>query len=199
MTEPNDSYHGLKFYDVFGPAGPFGVNMCMAIRCRVEGLRDLGACQSPFGSFLLLQGLETLPLRSARHNENSVKLAKYLSTHPAVESVAHPSLPNFKYHKNAKKYFRKDCYGSVITFGIKGGKEAGSKFIDSVKLCSHLANVGDAKTLVIQPAATTHEQLEPEEQIASGVQPNSVRVSVGIESFEDILADFEQALDASQK
>jgi OAH/OAS sulfhydrylase len=198
MTEPNDSYHGLKFYDVFGPAGPFGVNMCFAIRCRVEGLRDLGACLSPFGSFLLIQGLETLALRSKAHNENSNTLASFLKSHPAVASVNHPSLGDHKYHGAAKKYFRPNCYGSVITFEIKGGKDAGLKFIEGVKLASHLANVGDAKTLVIHPASTTHEQLSEDEQLSSGVTPASIRVSVGIESYDDIKADFDQALKASQ-
>lgn len=193
MTEPSDGYHGLKFYDVFGPNGPMGANICFAIRARVEGLRDIGSCQSPFGSFLLLQGLETLSLRGARHCENANKLAAYLEKHPLVEYVQHPSLPSHKWHEAAKKYFRPGCFGAVLCFGIKGGVAAGATFVDSLKMCSHLANVGDAKTLVITPAATTHEQLTAEEQLASGVTPSMVRVAVGLETFEDIIADFEQA------
>lgn len=199
FTEPSDGYHGLRFYDVFGPAGPFGVNIAFAIRARVEGLRDLGSCQSPFGSFLLLQGIETLALRSAKHNENAIKLSAFLKTHSAIEAVNHPSLEDHPYHEHAKKYFRKGLFGSVVSFHIKGGKEAGVKFINSVQLASHLANVGDAKTLVIHPASTTHEQLSEDEQYASGVFPNAIRVSVGIESIEDILADFDQALTKSQE
>lgn len=164
----------------------------------MEGLRDLGSCQSPFGSFLLLQGLETLALRAERHNENAIKLAKYLSEHDSVEFVTHPSLTSHAWNAQAIKYFRPGTYGSVLSFGIKGGLEAGVKFINSVKLLSHLANVGDAKTLVIHPASTTHEQLSTEEQLASGVTPSLIRVSVGIETFEDVRADFQQALAASQ-
>lgn len=164
----------------------------------MEGLRDFGACQSPFGSFLLLQGLETLPLRGERHNLNANRLATWLSTHAAVDFVIHASLPSHPWHAAAKKYFRPDHYGSVLSFGIKGGKEAGIKFINSVKLLSHLANVGDAKTLVIHPASTTHEQLSEEEQASSGVSPNLIRVSVGLEHFDDIQADIDQALAASQ-
>jgi len=141
----------------------------------VEGLRDLGSSQSPFGSFLLLQGLETLSLRSARHNENAVKLANFLQNHSVVESVNHPSIASHPYHLNAKKYFRQGLFGSVITFYMKGGKDVCVKFINALKLVSHLANVGDAKTLVIHPASTTHEQLSEEEQIASGVFPNAIR------------------------
>ena len=197
MTEPCDGYHGLKFYDVFGPAGPFGVNMCLAIRCRVEGLRDLGASMSPFGSFLLLQGLETLPLRGAKHAENSNQLASWLSQHSAVEWVSHPSLKDHAWNGAAEKYFRPGTYGSVLTFGVKGDMEAGKKFINGVKMLSHVANVGDAKTLVIHPASTTHEQLSEEEQNQSGVTPNLIRVSVGLESFGDIQADFEEGFKAA--
>ena len=214
----------MRFYDVFGPAGPFGANIAFAIRargeyidihtvsslcyasncltrlcvCLVEGLRDFGPAQSPFGSFLLLQGLETLPLRGARHAENANKLAQWLTTHPAVESVSHPSLPDHPSHNLAKKYFRADHYGSVLTFNIKGGKDAGVKLINSVKLLSHLANVGDAKSLIIQPSSTTHEQLSEQEQLDSGVTPGLIRISVGIETFADIQADLDQALNASQ-
>lgn len=197
MTEPSEGYHGLRFYDVFGPAGPFGVNMCFAIRFRVESLRDFGCCQNPFGSFLLLQGIETLPLRAAQHCKNANKLAEWLSTHPLVEWVSHPSLADHQWHNMAQKYYRPGTYGSVLTFGMKGGAEAGQAFINSTKLLSHVANVGDAKTLVIHPASTTHEQLSEEEQRQSGVTPNLIRVSVGIESFEDIVADFELGLKAT--
>eukprot|EP01038_Epipyxis_sp_PR26KG_P009104 gene9104-12277_t len=196
FTEPSEGYHGLRFNEVFGPSGPFG-NIVFAIRARVEGLRDLGSCQSPFGSFLLLQGVETLALRADRHNENAIKLAQFLKNHPRVEYVNHPSLPDHPYHTQALKYFRPGFFGSIINIGIKGGLEAGIKFINALKLLSHLANVGDAKTLVIQPASTTHQQLSPTEQLSAGVQPNLIRISVGIESFYDIAADFEQALAAS--
>ena len=165
----------------------------------VEGLRDLGSSQSPFGSFLLLQGLETLPLRGDRHVENANKLALWLKSHPAVESVNHPSLPDQAWHANAVKYFRAGTFGVVLTFNIKGGVEAGKRFINSVKLLSHLANVGDAKTLVIHPASTTHEQLSDVEQVSSGVTPNLIRVSVGLENFDDITEDFNQALNLSQE
>jgi O-acetylhomoserine/O-acetylserine sulfhydrylase len=198
MTEPCDGYHGLKFYDVFGPAGPFKVNMCFAIRCRVEGLRDLGTCQNPFGSFQLLQGLETLPLRGAKHADNANRLAVWLKAHPLIEFVQHCSLPDHPWHDAAKKYYRPGTFGSVMTFGIKGGKEAGAKFINGTTMLSHVANVGDAKTLVIHPASTTHEQLSEAEQAQSGVTPNLIRVSVGLESFEDIISDFETGLAASQ-
>ena len=199
MTEPSEGYHNLRFYDVFGPEGPFKVNIAFAIRVRVEGLRDYGPCQSPFGSFLLLQGLETLPLRAARHNENAIKLARWLSDQAVIEWVNHLSLASHQWHKEAKKYFRPGTFGSIITFGLKGGREAAVKFINGVKLLSHLANVGDAKTLVIHPASTTHEQLTFEEQLASGVTASLIRVSVGIEDFDDIVKDFEQALELSQK
>ena len=198
FTEPSEGYHGLKFWDVFGPEGPFGVNMAFAIRLRVESLRDLGACQNPFGSFLLLQGLETLSLRVERHCYNALELATWLRIQPQVEWVSYAGLKDHEYHKRAKQYFRKGMYGCVLAFGVKGGIEAGKKFINSVKLCSHLANVGDAKTLVIHPASTTHEQLSDEEQVASGVKQDMVRVSVGIEHIDDIKEDFEQALKASQ-
>jgi O-acetylhomoserine (thiol)-lyase len=191
FTEPAPGYHGLNFWETFGPKGPFG-NIAFIIRARVEGLRDFGPCLSPFNSFLFLQGLETLSLRVQRHNDNAIELAKWLEKHPAVSWVSHPSLPAHPSHALAKKYLR-NGFGSVLTFGIKGGREAGRKFIDSVKLASHLANVGDAKTLVIHPNTTTHQQLSDAEQKASGVTPDLVRVSVGIEHIEDIKADFEQA------
>jgi OAH/OAS sulfhydrylase len=191
FTEPAPGYHGLNFWQTFGPNSPFG-NIAFIIRARVEGLRDFGPCLSPFNSFLFLQGLETLSLRVQRHNDNAIELARWLEQHPAVSWVSHPSLASHPYHALAKKYLR-NGFGSVLTFGIQGGREAGRKFIDSVKLASHLANVGDAKTLVIHPNTTTHQQLTDEEQKASGVTPDLVRVSVGIEHIDDIKADFEQA------
>lgn len=191
FTEPAPGYHGLKFQEVFGPDSPFG-NIAFIIRARVEGLRDLGPCLSPFNAFLLLQGLETLSLRVDRHTSNALALAKWLETHEKVEWVSYPGLPSHPYHKRAKKYL-KHGFGCVLTFGIKGGREAGRSFIDHVKLASHLANVGDAKTLVIHPASTTHQQLTDEEQLSAGVTPSSIRVSVGLEHIDDIKADFEQA------
>jgi O-acetylhomoserine/O-acetylserine sulfhydrylase len=193
FTEPSEGYHGLKFWDVFGEGNPLGLpNIAFAIRVRVEGLRDFGASQSPFNSFLLLQGLETLSLRVQRHCDNALALATWLQKHPAVEFVDYPGLDSSPYHALAAKYLS-NGFGGVLNFGIRGGKEKATKFIDSLKLASHLANVGDAKTLVIHPASTTHEQLSAEEQVAAGVRPNAVRVSVGIEHIEDIKADFEQA------
>ncbi len=195
FTEPSPGYHGLKFWDVFGTPGPFG-NIAFAIRARVEGLRDLGAAISPFNSFLLLQGLETLSLRVERHNQNALQLAQWLEKHPLVEWVSYPGLKDHPYHANAKKYLRNGFFGSILVFGIKGGAEAGKTFINNVKLASLLANVGDAKTLVIHPASTTHEQLNQEEQLLSGVTPDLLRVSVGIEHIEDIIEDFDEALRA---
>lgn len=192
FTQPAPGYHGLNFWEVFGENGPFG-NIAFAIRARVEGLRDFGQAISPFNSFLLLQGLETLSLRVERHTENALKLAKWLEAHDAVEWVSYAGLENHPYHERAKKYLNPGRYGAVLTFGIKGGYEAGRTFINSVKLASHLANVGDAKTLVIHPASTTHQQLTDAEQLASGVTESLIRVSVGIEHIEDIKADFEQA------
>jgi len=195
FTEPSPAYHGLKFWDVFGTPGPFG-NIAFAIRARVEGLRDIGAAISPFNSFLLLQGLETLSLRVERHNENALKLAQWLERHPQIEWVSYPGLSSHPNHANAKKYLRNGLFGSVLVFGIKGGVEAGKQFVNNVKLASLLANVGDAKTLVIHPASTTHEQLNQEEQLLSGVTPDLIRVSVGIEHIEDIIEDFDEALRA---
>lgn len=191
FTDPAPGYHGLKFQEVFGPDGPFG-NIAFIIRARVEGLRDLGPCLSPFNAFLLLQGLETLSLRVDRHTSNALALAKWLESHEQVEWVSYPGLSSHASHKRAKKYL-KHGFGCVLTFGIKGGREAGRSFIDHVKLASHLANVGDAKTLVIHPASTTHQQLTDEEQLSAGVTPSSIRVSVGLEHIDDIKADFEQA------
>ncbi|ORY06813.1 O-acetylhomoserine/O-acetylserine sulfhydrylase [Basidiobolus meristosporus CBS 931.73] len=197
FTEPAEGYHGLKFWDVFGPSGPFNANIAFAIRARVEILRDLGASQNPFGSFLLLQGIETLSLRVQRHVDNALELARWLQDRSEVEWVSYPGLESHPYHQNAKKYL-KNGFGGVLSFGVKGGKDAGVKFINSVELASHLANVGDAKTLVIHPSSTTHQQLSVEEQIASGVTQDLIRVSVGIEHIEDIKDDFARALKLSQ-
>jgi O-acetylhomoserine (thiol)-lyase len=193
FTEPSEGYHGLKFWDVFGEGNPLGLpNVAFAIRARVEGLRDFGTSQGPFNSFLLLQGLETLSLRAERHCQNSLALATWLEEHPQVEFVEYPGLKSSPYHDLAKKYLKKG-FGGVLNFGVKGGKENAAKFIDSLKMTSHLANVGDVKTLAIHPASTTHEQLSEQEQLAAGVRPNGVRISVGIEHIEDIKADFDQA------
>ncbi len=193
FTEPSEGYHGLKFWDVFGEGNPLGMpNIAFIIRARVEGLRDFGPSQSPFNSFLLLQGLETLSLRVQRHTENALALAQWLESHPSVEFVWYPGLSNNPYHALAKTYLQ-NGFGGVLQFGIKGGAENGKKFINGLKLVSHLANVGDAKTLAIHPASTTHEQLSEEEQEKSGVLSNMVRISVGIEHIEDIKADFEQS------
>eukprot|EP00808_Paulinella_micropora_P030947 g33035.t1 len=198
FTEPSPGYHGLKFWDVFGPQGPFKVNMAFAIRFRVETLRDYGGSQNPFGSFLLLQGLETLSLRVDRHAYNTMELAKWLKKQPQVTAVSYVGLPEHPYHANANKYLNGKGYGCVLTFNIKGGKAAGEKFINAVHLSSHLANVGDVRTLVIHPASTTHQQLTEAEQKASGVTPDMIRVSVGIEHIEDLKADFKHALEVSQ-
>jgi O-acetylhomoserine/O-acetylserine sulfhydrylase len=191
FTEPSPSYHGLNFQKVFGKGSQFG-NIAFIIRARVEGLRDFGAALSPFNAFLLLQGLETLSLRVERHISNALELAKCLEQQEQVAWVNYPGLPNHPYHERAKKYLRHG-FGGVLNFGIKGGLEAGKAFISNVKLASHLANVGDAKTLVIHPASTTHQQLSDSEQISAGVTPDLVRVSVGIEHIDDIKEDFEQA------
>ncbi len=191
FSEPAPGYHGLYFGEAFGTRSPFG-NIACIVRARVEGLRDLGACLSPFNAFLFLQGLETLSLRVERHNDNATELARWLLQHPSVSWVSHPSLPDHPSHALAKKYLRHG-FGSVLAFGIGGGREAGRRFIDSVRLASHLANVGDAKTLVIHPSTTTHQQLSDAEQLKSGVSPDLVRVSVGIEHVDDIKEDFQQA------
>jgi O-acetylhomoserine (thiol)-lyase len=193
FTEPSEGYHGLKFWDIFGEGNPLGLpNIAFSIRARVEGLRDFGTSQSPFNSFLLLQGLETLSLRVQRHNENALALAKWLEGHDNVNYVWYPGLESSPYHANAVKYLKGNG-GGVLQFGIKGGIEKAAAFIESLELVSHLANVGDAKTLIIHPASTTHEQLGESEQLASGVLPDMIRVSVGIEFIDDIKADFEQA------
>jgi len=193
FTEPSDSYHGLVFWDVFGTNGAFS-NIAFNIRARVEGLRDWGNTISPFNSFLLVQGLETLSLRLERHIQNTQALAEWLEKHPKVEYVNYPGLKSSKYYELAKKYFPKGA-GAVLTFKVKGDANNADKLIDNVKLLSHLANVGDAKSLIIHPAATTHEQLSLEEQKATGIEPGLLRVSVGIENIEDIKEDLAQALE----
>lgn len=191
FTEPSEGYHGLVFNDVFGQAGPFG-NIQFIIRARVEGLRDLGPAISPFNSFLLLQGLETLSLRVQRHAENALALAEWLESHPKVASVNYPGLSSSPYNNLAVKYLKRG-FGGVLSFELKGNKEQATQVIDNLKLISHLANMGDSKTLIIQPSATTHQQLTDAEQLTAGVTPTSLRVSVGIEHIDDIKADFEQA------
>ncbi len=193
FTEPAPGYHGLNFTEPFGVNGPFG-NIAFIIRARVEALRDFGPALSPFNSFLFLQGLETLSLRVQRHADNALEVARWLAAHPQVTWVSFPGLEDHPSHELAKKYLQ-NGFGSVLTFGINGGKDAGRTFIDSVKLASHLANVGDAKTLVIHPATTTHQQLSDEEQAQSGVTADLVRISVGIEHIDDIKADLAQAFD----
>ncbi len=194
FTEPSPSYHGLNFWEVFGEQGPFG-NIAFAIRARVEGLRDVGPALSPFNSFLLLQGVETLSLRAERHAENALKLAKWLQTSDRVSWVNYTGLPDHPFHENGKKYLREGRFGAVLTFGVKGGYDSALDFIEGVELASHLANVGDAKTLVIHPASTTHQQLTEKEQASGGVKEDLIRVSVGIEHIDDIIADFEQAFE----
>ena len=191
FTEPSEGYHGLVFADAFGVNSQFG-NIQYIIRARVEGLRDFGASQAPFNSWLLIQGLETLSLRVQRHVDNALELAKWLEQHPQVAKVNYPGLASSPHHALAKKYLR-NGYGAVLSFEIKGDKENAARFIDNLELVSHLANVGDAKTLIIQPAATTHQQLSDAEQLSAGVTPAQLRVAVGIEHIDDIKADFEQA------
>ena len=195
FTEPSEGYHGLVFWDVFGEGNPLGLpNIAFAIRARVEGLRDFGPALSPFNSFLLTQGLETLSLRVQRTVDNALELAQWLESHPLVESVNYPGLESSSYHDLAKKYLR-NGFGGVLSFTIKGEKEEATGLIDNLQLVSHLANVGDAKTLIIQPSATTHQQLTSEEQLHAGVLPNLLRVSVGIEHIDDIKVDFQQAFE----
>lgn len=192
FTEPAPGYHGLNFWEAFGPDSPFG-NIAFAIRARVEALRDFGSAQSPFNSFLFLQGLETLSLRTDRHCENALELAKWLRKQDAVDWVNYTGLEDHPYHERAKKYLNPGKFGAVLTFGVKGGFEPARTFIENVEVASHLANVGDAKTLVIHPASTTHQQLTDEEQASSGVKPDLIRVSVGIEHIDDIKEDFKIA------
>jgi len=197
FTEPDPTYHGLKFWDVFGNFPGLG-NVAFIIKTRVQLLRDLGPCMSPFNAFLFLQGLETLALRQERHSDNALRVARFLKSHPAVAWVNYPGLEDHPSHKLAQ-YYLKGHYGGIIGFGIKGGLPAGQKFINSVKLFSHLANIGDSKSLVIHPATTTHQQLTRDEQEATGVTEDYVRLSIGIEDFEDIKDDLDQALNAATR
>ncbi len=193
ITEPSEGYHGLKFWEEFGEGSPFG-NIAFIVRARVEGLRDFGPALSPFNAFLLLQGLETLSLRVDRHVQNALALAKWLEDQPMVEYVNYPGLTSSPFHERAKKYLKRG-FGGVLTFKLKGGTEMADKLINSMQLVSHLANIGDAKTLIIHPASTTHEQLSAEEQKAAGVEPGLMRVSVGIEHIDDIKEDFTRAFE----
>jgi len=192
FTEPDQSYHGLVYADAFG-------QLAYILKARVQLLRDLGPALSPFNAFLFLQGLETLHLRMERHSDNALKVAKFLEEHPSVEWVNYPGLETHPQHGLAKKYHYRGKYGAILGFGIKGGKKAGAKFVESLKLLSHLANVGDAKSLVIHPATTTHSQLSPEEQVSTGVTDDFVRLSIGLESVDDIIEDIDQALGNASK
>jgi O-acetylhomoserine (thiol)-lyase len=189
LTKPSPAYHGMVYSETFG-------NLAYIVRARVEGLRDMGMCLSPFNAFLFLQGIETLALRMDRHVANAAAAARFLQEHPLVSWVKYPSLPSSPYYALAQKYLPKGA-GAIFSFGIKGGYEAGRKFIDSVKLFSHLANVGDARSLVIHPASTTHQQLKAAEQAAAGVTPDMVRLSIGLEDIDDILWDLGQALESA--
>jgi O-acetylhomoserine (thiol)-lyase len=193
FSEPSEGYHGLVFNDVFGSKGPFG-NIQFIIRARVEGLRDFGPAISPFNSFLLIQGLETLSLRVERHVQNTLALAQWLEEHPNVEKVNYPGLQSSPHYANAQKYLSKGA-GAVLSFEVKGSKDNATKFVDNLKMISNLANVGDTKTLIIQPSITTHQQLSDEEQLSAGVTPGLLRVAVGIEHIDDIKADIEQAFE----
>ena len=195
FSEPSEGYHGLNFWQVFGENNPLGLpNIAFAIRTRVEGLRDFGPAISPFNSFLLLQGIETLSLRVQRTVDNALEIAKWLEAHPQVAKVNYPGLASSPYHALGKKYLR-NGFGGVLSFEIKGSKEQTSAFINNLQLISHLATVGDSKTLIIQPSATTHQQLSDEEQIAAGVTPTLLRISLGIEHIDDIKADLQQAFE----
>ena len=187
LTEPDPSYHGLKYAEVIGAAA-------YIVKLRVQLLRDIGACLSPFNAFLILQGVETLPLRMERHSINGLAVAQFLGQHAKVDWVIYPGLPAHPSHEAAQKYHYRGLFGAMVGFGIKGGREAGRRFVESTKLLSHLANIGDAKSLVIHPASTTHSQLSPEEQLTSGVTDDFVRLSIGLESIDDIIADIDQAL-----
>jgi O-acetylhomoserine (thiol)-lyase len=197
FTEPDPSYHDLVHWDAFKafePAG--GANIAYIMKMRLQWLRDMGNCASPFNAFLILQGLETLHLRMERHCQNALKVAEFLEAHPAVSWVNYPGLKNSRHHAKSKKYFDPGMHGALVGFGVKGGLETGGQFIDSLQLFSHLANIGDAKSLAIHPATTTHSQLDAEQQRAAGVTPDFVRLSIGIENIEDLLADLDQALRA---
>lgn len=192
FSEPSEGYHGLNFWDTFGAESQFG-NIAFAIRARVEGLRDFGPAISPFNSFMLLQGLETLSLRAERTNSNTLEIAQWLEKHPKVEKVNYPGLKSSKYNNLAKKYLKNGGFGGVLSFFIKGSEEQAAKLIDNLSLISHLANVGDAKTLIVHPSTTTHSQLSDEAKLAAGVHPNLLRLSLGIEHIDDIKADLEEA------
>jgi O-acetylhomoserine (thiol)-lyase len=194
FTEPDPSYHGLVYSDVFTEAN-FGANIAYIIKVRVQGQRDFGASMSPFNAFLFLQGIETLPLRMERHSQNAMAIARFLTEHPKISWVNYPGLPSHPAYERASRYHRNGLFGAILGFGLKGGREAGRTFIDNLQLFSHLANVGDAKSLAIHPATTTHSQLTEEAQFATGVTPDYVRLSVGIETVSDLIADLEQALD----
>ena len=187
ITEPDPTYHGLNYIEKFGASAYIA-------KARLQLMRDLGACMSPFNAFLFLLGLETLPLRMERHSQNAMKVAEFLKSHPKVSWVNYPGLPDNPYYSIARKYFRRGLFGAMIGFGVKGGLEAGKKFINNLKLLSHLANIGDAKSLAIHPASTTHAQLTPEEQLSAGVTPDFIRLSIGLESVDDIIYDIDQAL-----
>mgnify|MGYP006287905303 FL=1 len=196
FTTPDESYHGVVYWDAFGDLEGAG-NVAFAMKARLQGMRNLGMCPSPFNSFLHIQGVETLPLRMPPHCSNALALARWLEKHERVTWVNYTGLPDHPYHATASKYLR-GGYGSVLGFGIEGGRAAGERFINAVGLASHLANVGDAKTLVIHPASTTHQQSSPEALKAAGITPEFIRVAVGLESIEDIKADFNQALQAQE-
>jgi len=192
ITDKDPSYHGLSYWDAFGNIG--GANLAYILRARVLLLRDLGPALSPWASFLFLQGIEDLPLRQKKHSENALAVAQYLEKHPKVKFVFYPGLPSFYNHKVSGKYLKDGIYGGLVAFEVKGGVEAGKKIIESVKLFSHLANIGDAKSLIIHPASTTHQQLSEQEQLDTGVTPGLIRLSIGIEDVKDIIADLDQAL-----
>jgi O-acetylhomoserine (thiol)-lyase len=191
LTEPSPGYHGMKFAETFG-------EIAFIIKARVEGLRDFGPCIAPFNSFLFLQGIETLPLRMQQHSRNAQQVAEFLEKHPAVTWVKYPGLQSSPYRALAAQYLPKGC-GAILTFGVKGGMEAGKKLVDAVQVFSHLANLGDAKSLIIHPASTTHQQLSGDQQLAAGITEDMIRLSIGIEDAEDIMWDLDQALAASQQ
>ncbi|NPE31117.1 O-acetylhomoserine aminocarboxypropyltransferase/cysteine synthase, partial [Methanococcoides sp. SA1] len=196
FTDPDPSYHGLKFWESFGNIPGMG-NLAFILRVRTQLLRDLGPAMSPFNAFQFIQGVETLSLRVKRHGENALEVARHLNSHPLVEWVNYPGLEDHPSHELAQKYLN-GSYGAILGFGVKGGLEAGKKFIENVELLSHLANIGDAKTLVIHPASTTHQQLTKEEREQTGVTDDFIRMSVGLEDINDIIADIDQALERSQ-
>lgn len=193
FTEPDPSYHGLKFWEVFGNFPGLG-NVAFGIKARVQGLRDTGAAISPFNAWAILQGVETLPIRLERHSANAAKVADFLNNHPNVSWVNYPGLPGHKDHERAKQFHYRGEFGALVGFGIKGGYDAALKFIDKLSIFSLLANIGDAKSLVIHPASTTHQQLNPDEQLSTGVTPDFIRLSVGLENIDDLIRDLDQAL-----